>query len=347
MTDRNLLVIDGSQGEGGGQVVRSSLTLAALSGAPVRVDGVRAGRKKPGLLRQHLTALQALVTICDGEVAGDAMGASSIEFRPGPVRGGDYHFHVGTAGSTMLVLQTILLPLLKAKERSRIVLEGGTHNPYAPPFDFIEKCYLPLLARMGANVTMVLERPGFYPAGGGRVRVEVEPAAKLQPIDIVERGKLELRRARAVVSGLPTNIADRELKALSAKLSWPDDAYAIETVPDPVGPGNVVMAELHSEHVCELFTSFGVQGVPSESVAGTLARQVRRYLAGTAPVGEFLTDQLLLPLAVAGGGSFRSTGLSRHSSTHVELLEQILGVTVAVRQHERDGVLVQVGTTAS
>jgi RNA 3'-terminal phosphate cyclase (ATP) len=187
-----VIEIDGSFGEGGGQILRSSLALAIVTGQPVRLSNIRAGRRKPGLMRQHLTAVNAAAAICGATVDGERIGATELTFTPGAVRAGEYQFSIGTAGSTTLVLQTVLLPLLTAGGPSRIVLEGGTHNPFAPPFDFLERAYLPLINRMGPNVRATLERPGFYPAGGGRIAIEIEPATGLHGFDVVRA-----RRRRA------------------------------------------------------------------------------------------------------------------------------------------------------
>src|SRR6516225_361743 len=173
------LGIDGSQGEGGGQVLRSSLALALVTGKPVTVDRIRAGREKPGLMRQHLTAVNAAVEICGGHATGAALGSRSITFEPQPVRPGEYRFDVGSAGSATLVLQTVLPALLIAEGPTTLILEGGTHNAWAPPFDFLEKAFVPLVNRMGPHVEVELDRHGFYPAGGGRFRVHIQPARML------------------------------------------------------------------------------------------------------------------------------------------------------------------------
>lgn len=337
-----MLTIDGSQGEGGGQILRSALALAIVTVTPFRIEKIRAGRKKPGLMRQHLTAVLAAERICSARVDGAAIGSTALTFAPGPARGGDYSFSIGTAGSTTLVLQTILLPLLTAGAPSRVVLEGGTHNPFAPPFDFLDKTYLPQIHRMGPAVRAVLERPGFFPAGGGRIAVEIEPAARLRGFDLLERGALRGRRARAAVAHLPRHIAERELRVIGRKLNWPAETLEAVEVADAHGPGNVVTIEVSHEHVCEVFTGFGEVGRPAEAVANLVVDDCRRYLKATAPVGEHLTDQLMLPLALAGGGSFRSTGLTRHARTHVELIHMFLGATIEETRDD-DGVMLRFG----
>ena len=185
-----MIIIDGSQGEGGGQIVRSSLALSLVTGKPVTIDRIRARRSRPGLMRQHLTAFQAAAQIGNADVEGDSIGSSKVTFQPHDLLPGDYSFNIGTAGSTMLVLQTVLPALMVADGPSTIVLEGGTHNPLAPPFDFLARAYAPLVERLGPRIRMRLERPGFYPAGGGRAVVTIEPARQLVPLNLMERGDL-------------------------------------------------------------------------------------------------------------------------------------------------------------
>jgi len=242
---------------------------------------------------------------------------------------------VGTAGSTTLVLQTILLPLLTAGGMSRIVLEGGTHNPFAPPFDFLAWTFLPILKRMGADVAVDLARPGFYPAGGGRFTATVNPVAGLSRIDLMERGPILTQQAVAVVSQLPRAVGGRELAVLKDKLAWADEAMSVVEVKHPHGPGNVLMATLESARVTEVFTAFGERGLPAERVAAGVVKPVREYLAAGVPVGRYLADQLMIPMALAGGGEFMTLPLSRHSTTNIEVLKRFLDVDVAVAKRER------------
>ena len=193
MAKNKMIVIDGSAGEGGGQILRSSLALSLVTGKPFRIENIRAGRTKPGLLRQHLTALAAATQIGKAKVEGAVLGSKIVSFTPRGVTPGDYHFAVGTAGSATLVLQTVLPALMLASGPSTLVLEGGTHNPSAPPFDFISKAFLPILNRMGPCIKVELERYGFYPAGGGRFRVSINPAAQLSPIDLLTCGESRAR----------------------------------------------------------------------------------------------------------------------------------------------------------
>jgi RNA 3'-terminal phosphate cyclase (ATP) len=320
-----MLVLDGAQGEGGGQILRSALGLSLLTGTPFRIDNIRAGRAKPGLMRQHLTALEAAAAISGAEVSGAAVGARSVFFRPGKVRGGVHRFSVGTAGSTTLVLQTVLPALITASGTTSLVLEGGTHNPASPPFEFLTRAFLPLLARMGPRVEATLERPGFYPAGGGRLRVTVEPCARLQPLVLEDRGEIVGRRARAVLSNLARAIGERETACLAERLGWEAGAFAIDSV-DSAGPGNIVLVEVESTHVTELFAGFGEKGVRAEMVAARAADEASAYLASDVPVGPHLADQLILPLAIAGGGSFRTLAPTNHTRTQLAIVARFLEV---------------------
>jgi RNA 3'-terminal phosphate cyclase (ATP) len=319
-----VLHLDGSAGEGGGQILRTSLGLSLLTGTPFTITRIRAGRERPGLQRQHLAAVRAAADIGGADVRGAAVGSSTLTFKPKAVTPGIYTFSVGTAGSATLVLQTVLPALLSASGPSTLTIEGGTHNPWAPPVDFLEKAFLPLLGRMGARITTRLERRGFFPAGGGRFTVTIDPCPKLERLDLPERGAPRGLRAWAVVSALPVSIAHRELKVVERTLSMdPNRLKAIEE-PKPVGPGNALLIEVESEHVTELFSSIGEKRVSAETVAERACDEVRRYLDGEAPVGEHLADQLLIPMALAGGGSFVTTPLSSHSTTNMDVIREFL-----------------------
>ncbi len=325
-----MLVIDGSLGEGGGQILRTSLALSLVAGTPFRIENIRARRRNPGLMRQHLTAVTAAARIGNAEVTGAKIGSLELTFVPGHVAPGEYRFSVGTAGSTMLVLQTVLPALLTAGASSSLTLEGGTHNPFAPPFDFVQKTFLPIVNRMGPTVTATLERPGFYPAGGGRCRVVVEPVSRLRGLDLLERGPVRRRSAKAVVAGLPRHIAEREVRTIARLLRWPDEWLCIEELSGEYGPGNVVTIEIESERITEVFTGFGEKGVRAEEVARRVADEARRYLDADVPVGEHLADQLLIPLALAGGGSFRTLPLSQHARTNIEVVRMFRQVEAVV-----------------
>jgi len=323
-----MISIDGSSGEGGGQVLRTSLALSLVTGKPFCIQRIRARRPKPGLGRQHLTAVMAAAEVAEAQVEGASLGSRELTFVPAAVRPGEYCFDVGTAGSATLVLQTVLPALMVAERPSRLCLRGGTHNTYAPPFDFLQKAFLPLLGRMGPQVEATLDRPGFYPAGGGQVTVAIQPCPRLRAVELLERGRVVRRLARGIVSRLPRHIAEREVDTLRRRLGWPPDCVAVEEVDSP-GPGNVLIVELESEHVAEVFSGFGERGVPAETVAKGVVREVRRYLDAEAPVGTHLADQLLIPMALSGGGRFRTLPPSEHTRTNVETLRHFLDVRIA------------------
>ncbi len=251
-----------------------------------------------------------------------------LTFEPSEVRAGDYQFSIGTAGSTTLVLQTILPALLTAKGQSTLVLEGGTHNPAAPPFDFLERVFLPLINRMGPRVSTVLKRHGFFPAGGGYMRVVVDPVEQLQPLELLTRGKIRRRTCCVLLSNLPRVIAEREWQTVASSLNWSDDCLDVPDLPQGHGPGNVVMLELESDLLTEIFTAFGRKQVSSEQVAHEAVTQVCEYLKSGAPVGEHLADQLLLPLALAGRGVFVATRLTRHATTNIDVIRQFVAVAI-------------------
>jgi len=339
-----MITIDGSEGEGGGQILRTSLALSLVTGQPFRMERIRAKRQKPGLLRQHLTAVEAAKTVGCAEVAGAELNSQTLEFRPGPVTPGNYRFAVGTAGSATLVLQTVLPALLTAPDRSTLTLEGGTHNPMAPPFDFLAKCFMPLIQRMGPSVELELRRHGFFPAGGGRFHARIEPSKKLSRLNLLERGPIRERRARILVSKLPEHVGQRELAVLREELKWREDECNIEAVQYPVGPGNAVVLAVEAQHVTEIFTGFGERGRPAEEVAKSAVEAAKVWLEADVPVDEHLADQLFIPMVLASGGSFRTTKPSLHTTTNAEVIQRFLPASIRVEQESELAWRVTVGT---
>lgn len=322
-----MLELDGSAG--GGQLLRSALTLSLCSGESFQMTGIRAGRPKPGLMRQHLTAIEAAVTISGSTVIGAHPGSQQIAFHPGAVRGGDHRFSIGTAGSTTLVLQTILPALLRADGASTLLIEGGTHNPLAPPAEFLTQSWAPILGRMGARIDIRLLRHGFFPAGGGALQVSVAPSA-LQPLTLDARGAIRAISALAISSSVPPSVGERELAIVAAQLGVPPDACVHQWVERPVGPGNAVLIRVESEALSAVFASFGARNLRAEQVAADVCRQARQYLDAGVPVDEHLADQLLLPMALAGGGSFVTSRPSAHFLSNAALIEKFLPVEIRV-----------------
>jgi RNA 3'-terminal phosphate cyclase (ATP) len=328
----DLLELDGSQGEGGGQILRTALSLSICANTPLRIVNIRARRKKPGLMRQHLTAVRAAAEICGAAIEGDEIGSRELRFAPGSVRGGDYRFAIGTAGSCTLVFQTLLPALLKANAPSRIELRGGTHNPLAPPFHFLERAFLPLLRRMGAEVSLELHRFGFYPAGGGAFTARVEPAPKLSPLFLEAPGARVRAYAESFVAALPAHIARRELDIVGKRLGWREEQLLLRGLSNDQGPGNALLLTLEHEQATEVFSGFGEKGVAAETVAERTADEACRYLASGAAVGPHLADQLLLPLALAGGGAFTASALSRHTVTNAEVIRRFLPIDIRMEK---------------
>ncbi|MEJ2451938.1 MAG: RNA 3'-terminal phosphate cyclase [Gammaproteobacteria bacterium] len=318
------VTIDGAMGEGGGQILRTSLALATCLGRPLHIHNIRAARKHPGLQPQHLAAVQAAAQICGAQVGGAEQGSQTLTFTPAQVRAGDYHFAVGTAGSTTLVLQTILPALMLAEASSRIVLEGGTHNPLAPPFEFLHDAFLPVINRMGVTVRATLERFGFAPRGGGRMTVEIIPSKYLQAFNLVERGAVQLQRTQVLLAHLPAHIAQRELAVIQRELDYDAAQMQVNYIDEAYGPGNVVNVLVQSEHITESFCAFGRPGKPAEQVAQEVVNEVRQYLQSAATTGVHLADQLLLPMAMAGSGSFTTLALSNHTQTNAAVIEIFL-----------------------
>ncbi len=329
-----MIVIDGSQGEGGGQMLRTALSLSLVTGKPFRMHDIRGKRSRPGVMRQHVTCVEAACAIGGAECAELTVGASDLTFVPGTLKPGEHRFAVGTAGSVNLVFQTLLPPLMLADRPSRLVLEGGTHNIGAPPFDFVERAFLPLISRMGPCVIAKLVRPGFYPAGGGRVEIDIVPSAALQRLDLMERGPLRRVEARALIAALPEDIALRELAAVERILGWPSECRRIDALPDDVGPGNILILEAEFEGCTEIVSGFGKLGVSAQSVGDKAARRMAGYLASKAFAGPYLADQLLLPMALAGGGGFTTVKPSQHALTCAEVIARFLNVSVGFEEQE-------------
>ncbi|MBF0101840.1 MAG: RNA 3'-terminal phosphate cyclase [Desulfobacterales bacterium] len=325
-----MIIIDGSYGEGGGQILRTSLALSLVTGKPFCIKNIRAGRKKPGLMRQHLTAANAAAEIGQAEIRGNQMGSLELSFVPSKVLAGCYHFSIGTAGSCTLVLQTVLPALLLLNEPSSLVLEGGTHNMYAPPFDFLCHAFLPVLNQMGTDIQAILERPGFYPAGGGKMSVFIQPAKELKRIYLRDRGKLLSKKAYSIVSKLPISIAHRELKVVQEKLGWEQNALEATEIADAIGQGNILTIQLKYQCITEIFTGFGERGVSAEQVANKTVHRVKEYLSVNVPVGKYLADQLMIPMALSGGGEYLTLSPTLHTTTNAEVIKKFLDIDITI-----------------
>lgn len=307
-------------------MLRTALGLSLVTGKAFRIVHIRGKREKPGLLRQHLTCVRAAAQLGRAEVQGDELGSGELTFAPTTLVGGNYEFVIGSAGSTTLVLQSLLPALLKASTPTNIAIEGGTHNGLAPPFEFLERSLVPLLRKLGADISLRLVRHGFEPAGGGRMEVQVTPAP-LRSLELMSRGELRSRRACVTLSSIPEDVARRELAVVRETLGFEDLTSDVVTSP---GPGNALTLTLDYENVTDVFVGLGARGVAAEKVAKRACGEVRRSLRTDAPVGLHLADQLIVPMAIAGGGVFRTVELTEHTKTQLTLVPRFLDVRASV-----------------
>ena len=343
-----MIEIDGSKGEGGGQILRTALSLSVVTGKPFAIRNIRARRAKPGLMRQHLTAVKAAAEISGARVEGAEVGATALAFRPGPVKAGDYVFRIGSAGSTGLVLQTVLLPLALAGGTSSVIIEGGTHNMQAPPYEFLDRAFLPLVRRAGFDVSAELRRPGFYPAGGGEVEADIVPPGDdgLRPFDLLSRGEARERHAECLAPGIARHVMTRELETLGTAMGWSGEQLRFGSVRQDEGPGNALIATLAHAEVTEVFTAFGEKSLSAEQVAHGLVGDLRAFLRSDAAVGPHLADQLALLLALGTwqsgrGAAFTCSELTQHTRTNCAVIERFLPVRFAITE-SRQASTVQV-----
>lgn len=334
-----MIELDGATGEGGGQILRSALTLSTITGQPFRITNIRANRSKPGLMRQHLVAVQAAAQISDAVVSDAQVGSTTLTFAPKPVRAGDYQFAIGTAGSCTLVLQTVVLALLFADGPSTVRITGGTHNPMAPPAHFLQRAYCRLLEAMGAQVDIGLVRCGFYPAGGGVVVATIAPCAQLKPLVLMEHGERQDGYAEALIAGVPASVATRELDVIGAGMGWGEPQLRVRGLPGEQGPGNAVMITLVHKNVTEVFSAYGEKSLKAEIVARKALAEAQDYIASGAAVGEHLADQLMLPLALAGGGQFTAAAVSQHALTNAQVIKRFLPIDFHFGQEGRRHVI--------
>lgn len=315
----SLITIDGAYGEGGGQVLRTATALSAFLGVPVRIQNIRANRKKPGLRPQHLTAVKALQEICRAKVEGAAIGSRELVFNPGPLRSGEYRFEVGTAGSTSLVLQALLLPLAFSEGPSRVTIIGGTHVPWSPPFHYLERVFLPAMARMGIQVALRIPNWGWYPQGGGEIRAEIEPTGCLKPLQLNQVWKPDWIQVLLASSRLPGHIRQREKEQIEERLTRQGLAADFEVVEGPSpGPGNMAFIAAGSAQGWAGFTSLGRKGKRAEEVADEGVDQLLDFLQSGAAAEEHLADQLIPYLALATGPSeIRVPRISSHLETNL------------------------------
>ena len=327
-----MITIDGSHGEGGGQVLRTSLSLSALLGRELRIGAIRAGRSKPGLAPQHLASVRAAAAVCSASVRGDEIGSEELAFRPGEVRGGRWKFEVGTAGASTLVLQTVLPALLFAREGSHVQVHGGTNVPWSPPQEYVDAVFLPALGAMGAQVALECLVPSFYPKGGGCIEARVTPlTSALRPLDWQRRGELRSLSAWSVAEArLPAHIVRRQTDAAREALGSVG-LRAHESRPDSRSPGTMLTIAASFERGMAGCSALGKRGKSAEEVGGEAGEQAAAFLSGRASVDRHLADQLLLYAAIAGGRTCYVTDeVTEHLRTNAWVIAQFIdaGITI-------------------
>ncbi len=341
-------VLDGTLGCGGGHVLRTALALSVATGTPLRVLRARLDREPAGLMRQHLSAVEAAAKVCEGQVEGATLGSQDLVFRPGPIQAGEHTLRVGLSRSVWHLAELVLPALSRASEPSVLTLEGGTCTPDGPPSSFWARGVLPLWSQLGTHFKAREESVGFSPAAGGRVVVHVTPQAPLDEAwELMQRGEVRRKLARVLVGHLPMEIADREVEVLDKLLTWGKESFRVEPTPNARGPGNAVLLEVEAERVTEVFWSVGAKGVKAEQVAEHPAHAARRWLGGEAAVGRDLAERLIVPLALhPGGGRFTTLPPSQRLQTSCELVQRLLGVPCRLEDQGNKAWLVEVGPPA-
>lgn len=337
--------IDGSMGEGGGQVLRTSLSLSVLTGRSLRLVNIRARRAKPGLMAQHLKAVEAAAAISAARVEGAQLGSGSLLFEPREIRADTYDFDIGTAGSTSLVLQTILVPLGFALGSSTVVVTGGTHVHWSPSFHYLDWQWAPFLRSIGFDLRLEMEQAGFYPRGGGRVRVTIRPSLRRTPLRLTTRGKLRRIRGISGVARLDRKIAERQERRACERLEGLCSEIEIEIAEVPAAsPGTFLLLLAECEHSQACYGALGARGKPAEKVADEAAEGMAEFLAGDGAVDPWLADQLILPLAVAEGDSeVRTARVTGHLLTNAQVVQEFLPVRIEIAGEVGEAGTISIG----
>ncbi len=332
-----MIEIDGSQGEGGGQVLRTSLTLSTITGFPFRINNIRKNRSKPGLMAQHLKAVDAAAAISKAQVEGAALNSGSLTFTPCSIRSGRYRFDIGTAGATTLVLQTILLPLSMADSASSVIITGGTHVSWSPCYDYLSLQWLYYLQLIGFDAEIAMDQAGFYPKGGGRIRATIRPASSISPLKLTRRGRLQRIVGVSAVANLPLDIAERQkrqavlrLQKLGWENSTPEIRIKIENLHSPV-KGTYILLLAHFEESRCCYSALGKLGKPAERVADDAVDAFKIFLETDGVVDQYLADQLLVPLCLSQGESeIRTSQITQHTLTNADIIRAFLPARITI-----------------
>jgi RNA 3'-terminal phosphate cyclase (ATP) len=331
-----MIEIDGSYGEAGGQILRTALSLSCVLGKPFRMFNIRKGRSRPGLMPQHLMCVRALAQICGASVKGDEVGSMELIYIPSKPKSGDYAFDIGTAGSTSLLLQAILPPLVFSKNKSSITLTGGTHVPFSPPFHYISDVFVPMLCRLGIELNISVERYGFYPKGGGRIRVEVHPSGGAKAINLVKRGEIDRITGISGVVNLPLSIAERQKNAAIEMLSSNGLHAEIDLLSaEAFGRGTFVFLKAETAECIAGFSSLGERGKKAETVGSEAAEELIGYYYADACLDPHLADQIVPYLPFADGpSSFTTSRLTGHLMTNLWAIEKFTGLSYSIEGEE-------------
>ncbi|RJQ55049.1 MAG: RNA 3'-phosphate cyclase [Nitrospiraceae bacterium] len=323
--------IDGSFGEGGGQILRTALSLSCITGHALRLFNIRKGRKKPGLMPQHLTCVEAIKNICSADVTGNETGSTELAFVPGKIRPGDYLFDIKTAGSVSLVIQTLIPPLLFAVKPSSVTVIGGTHVPLSPPYDYISGIFIPMLNRLGLKVEASIGKYGFYPKGGGEVNFKIFPEEKIRGIDMVSRGGLLSLTGQSAVANLPVGIAERQRHSAMQNLLPLAANINVMEVPS-FGHGTFLFLKGKYENISAGFSSLGERGKPAEAVGREAAEAFKEYHKTTACLDPHLADQSVIYFGLASEKSvFTTSRVTQHLMTNLWVIEKFLKITYEIK----------------
>ncbi len=329
-----MIEIDGSYGEGGGQILRTALAFSAILKLPIRVKNIRTSRKSPGLGNQHLTAVNALARISDAEIEGNKIGSQTLTFIPREIRAGNYQFEMGTAGSVTLLLQAIFLPLCQAEGDSTLTLVGGTHVPWSPPFDYFSEVFLSTLRPMGVSSEAMIEKWGFYPRGGGRVQVKINPIVGLKPISLAERGWLKKITGISATANLPKHVAERQreqaFKRIRRELKIEPEIVLLDA--PSIGQGSFLFLLAEYVGIVVGFSSLGAKGKPAEKVADESVDSLKNYVESDGCVDPHLADQLVPFMALAKGNScFTTTQMTEHLFTNLWVVAHLTDTKIETR----------------